>query len=142
VPNYHFDRLFNPQEAEELIPALEVLVRELQVNATEFRRALAEVLKRDPGAEAHELPAIIARYPQLRPLSSGLAELTHKIESFGCLLKDIDQGLIDFPFELDDGEVVFLCWQFGEPRIVAWHPVDGGFAQRKPLPGAAKPLLN
>jgi hypothetical protein len=142
VAKYRFEKLFDSREADELIPTLEVLIRELQVNATELRRAIAEVLKADPEAEALELPAIISRYPELRAPSSKLAQLTRKIESFGCILKDIDQGLIDFPFEIDDDEVVFLCWQFGEPRVLAWHPVDGGFAERKPLPGAAKPLLN
>ena len=54
----------------------------------------------------------------------------------GCFLKDIDQGLVDFPFLIeadgdDEDEVVFLCWQYGEPHIVAWHSIEGGFGQRR-----------
>ena len=70
-----------------------------------------------------------------------------EIQEMGCFLKDIDQGLVDFPFLIeaegdDEDEVVFLCWQYGEQQIVAWHSIEGGFGQRQPLPGASKPLLN
>ena len=44
--------------------------------------------------------------------------------------------------ELDGGEVVFLCWQFGESRVIAWHNVDSGFSERQPLPGAPNRYLN
>ena len=30
-------------------------------------------------------------------------------------------------------EVVFLCWQFGEPAFCYWHRIEDGFAGRKPL---------
>ena len=33
------------------------------------------------------------------------------------------------------GEVVYLCWQFGEPEVAFWHGVQEGFAGRRPLPG-------
>jgi hypothetical protein len=70
-----------------------------------------------------------------------MADAASQIESFGCILKDIDLGLIDFPY--DSGEdVVFLCWQFGESRVVAWHSVDTGFSERQPLPGAPDRYLN
>jgi hypothetical protein len=30
-------------------------------------------------------------------------------------------------------EVVFLCWQLGEPNVNFWHRIEEGFAGRKPL---------
>ena len=68
-----------------------------------------------------------------------MAEIASEIEAMGCFLKDVDQGLVDFPFLLsgeEEDQVVFLCWQFGEPRIFAWHAIDAGFGERRPLPGA------
>ena len=47
-------------------------------------------------------------------------------------------GLVDFPAERD-GELVYLCWQFGEPEVAFWHGIDDGFAGRQPLPGTARP---
>ena len=137
-----FDKLFNPHEANELIPRLEVLMRELQLRTGELRAQINAILEVDPGIEALQLPQIINRYPHLREPAARMAELANKIESLGCFLKDIDQGLVDFPWEIEDNRVVFLCWQFGEASVIAWHPVDGGFGQRQALPGTAKPYLN
>jgi len=142
LPNYRFDKLFNPHEANELIPTLDLLMRDLQMRTGELRSAITAILKVDPAIEDLQLPQIIERHPQLREPAARMAELANKIESLGCFLKDIDQGLVDFPWEIEDDNVVFLCWQFGEDRIVAWHPVEGGFGQRRPLPGTAKPYLN
>jgi hypothetical protein len=139
---HHFDKLFNPHEANELIPTLEGLMRELQMRAGELRSQIDAILEVDRGIEALQLPAIIDRYPQLRVPAARMAELADKIESLGCFLKDIDQGLVDFPWEIEDNRIVFLCWQFGEASVIAWHPVDGGFGQRQAIPGTAKPYLN
>lgn len=142
MPNYRFDKLFTPAEANELIPRLELAVRELQARAAELRGRIAELVKIEPAARHLSFSQVIERYPQLREPAAQLAQIAKKIESNGCMLKDIDQGLVDFPWEMEEGQVVFLCWQFGEPAVIAWHPVDGGFAQRQPLSGAPKPYLN
>jgi hypothetical protein len=47
-------------------------------------------------------------------------------------VKDIDQGLVDFP-ALRDGRVVFLCWMVDEPEIGYWHEIDDGFRGRRAL---------
>jgi len=54
------------------------------------------------------------------------------ISSLGCIVKDAENGLIDFYHE-KNGEIIFLCWRFGEKRIEHWHPVDGGFRTRQSL---------
>ena len=142
MPSYQFDKVFSPAEANELIPRLEVAIRQLQTKVGELRHCIAEVVKLDPPARQLPLPQIIERYPQLRESALQVAQVAEKIETYGCLLKDIDQGLVDFPWEMEEDRVVFLCWQFGEPAVIAWHPVDVGFAQRQPLPGAPKRYLN
>lgn len=47
-------------------------------------------------------------------------------------LKDIDEGLIDFP-AIIDGEEVLLCWKLGEKDIEYYHGVHEGFAGRKKI---------
>jgi len=59
------------------------------------------------------------------------AVLEHFQES-GCLVKDLDQGLVDFP-TLFHGDEVYLCWKLGEPSITFWHGTHEGFAGRKPI---------
>lgn len=142
MANYYFDKLFSPDEACQLLPRLELLIRDLQSHVGDLRTRITELVGRNPDAELLEIPEMVERHPELRAPASRITELTQEIESLGCFLKDIDLGLIDFPWEIDEGKVVFLCWQPGEPEIVAWHPVDSGFASRRPLPGVSKPYLN
>ena len=124
-----------------LIPRLEVIIRELQLYAGELRTRVQTLAQGDPGVLGLELPELVERYPELRGLAEQMGETAQRIESLGCFLKDIDQGLVDFPCEVG-GEIVFLCWQSGEPHVVAWHTLEGGFGGRQPLPGVAKPYLN
>ncbi len=138
---YRFDKLFSQQEANELVPRLELLMRELQMHANRLREKVTDLARHDSELAEMGLQDIIDRHPQLKAITTRMADLAGQIESFGCFLKDIDQGLVDLPGEVE-GEVVFLCWQFGEPRLLAWHSLDGGFGSRRPLPNTPKPYLN
>ena len=55
-----------------------------------------------------------------------------KLEKTGCVLKDLEQGLVDFYCKFE-GRDIFLCWKLGEEKVKAWHEVDDGFAGRKPI---------
>ena len=61
-----------------------------------------------------------------------LRAILEEIQSTGCLIKDLDIGLVDFP-TLFRGTEVYLCWKLGEPSIAFWHGVDEGFRGRKPI---------
>ena len=141
MPNIGFDKLFSEEEANELIPRLEILMRQLQMQATSLRARIDELSVDDPSIVHSAMSEIVGRYPELRSFATNMADAASQIESFGCILKDIDLGLIDFPYDAGD-EIVFLCWQFGESRVVAWHSVDTGFSDRQALPGAPNRWLN
>jgi hypothetical protein len=141
LPNIGFDRLFSEEEANELIPRLEILMRQLQMQATSLRARIEELSVDDPSILHSQMSEIVGRYPELRSFATNMAEAAEQIESFGCILKDIDLGLIDFPYDAGD-DIVFLCWQFGESKVIAWHSVDSGFSERQPLPGAPNRYLN
>jgi len=55
-----------------------------------------------------------------------------EIQEKGCLIKDLDTGLVDFPTLLR-GEEVYLCWRLGETDISYWHGVHEGVAGRRPI---------
>jgi len=61
-----------------------------------------------------------------------LQRLLQLFQDSGCLVKDLEKGLVDFP-TLFRGEEVYLCWKLDEPSIQFWHGVDEGFAGRKPI---------
>ncbi|MCE5307726.1 MAG: DUF2203 domain-containing protein [Acidobacteriales bacterium] len=59
-----------------------------------------------------------------------IKEALESIQSHGCVVKDLDAGLIDFP-ALFKGKEVYLCWQLGERGIGYWHGLEEGFRGRK-----------
>jgi hypothetical protein len=65
-------------------------------------------------------------------LLSQIKDALDRIHATGCVVKDLDAGLLDFPAILKNEEV-YLCWRVGEDRIRFYHRQDEGFAGRKPL---------
>jgi len=63
-----------------------------------------------------------------------LPKAIEHIQQTGCVVKDLDVGLVDFP-TLFRGVEVYLCWKLGERTIEFWHGVDEGFAKRKAIDG-------
>jgi hypothetical protein len=55
-----------------------------------------------------------------------------EIQEMGCLIKDLETGLVDFP-TLFNGEEVYLCWRLGETDITYWHGVHEGEAGRRQI---------
>jgi hypothetical protein len=64
--------------------------------------------------------------------SAKLKQLLRAFDEIGCVVKDLDVGLIDFP-ALYRGKEVYLCWRLGEADIAFWHGVEEGFAGRRPI---------
>lgn len=62
--------------------------------------------------------------------ADAIAECVRLLNALGVQIKDMDEGLIDFPAHRD-GEDILLCWKVGEPEVVYWHGPDEGFAGRK-----------
>jgi len=54
------------------------------------------------------------------------------LRTMGCILKDVNTGLVDFP-TIRNGRQVLLCWRYDEPAIGFWHDAEAGFAGRQPL---------
>jgi hypothetical protein len=61
------------------------------------------------------------------------------IHDSGCVLRDVDTGVIDF-YSIQDGTVVFLCWQKGEETVKYYHSIRSGFKGRQPLLGQEQDL--
>jgi hypothetical protein len=56
-----------------------------------------------------------------------------KLESAGILVKDVKQGIVDFPHIRENGDEVYLCFKLGDEIIQYWHTLDGGYASRQAL---------
>lgn len=73
--------------------------------------------------------------PLKQKLNATVVRFYHSVDELertGAVIKNIDEGLLDFP-SLRFGQEVWLCWKYGETEIKFWHEKDSGFADRKPL---------
>jgi len=130
-------RHFTPEEANAALAEVRPLVEQMVAH----RRAHVEALARQeqlegrirgngggiPPAELADTAAEVDREAR------SLAHVVDELAGRGVEVKDIDEGLVDFP-ALRRGETVLLCWKLGEEEIGFWHTLDGGFAGRRPLP--------
>jgi hypothetical protein len=131
------ERYFDRDEAEELLPLISgVLTQARQQKETmdgldhELARAAAKIMMLGGWIPPHrELSEKRALREQAR---EKIAEAIQQIHETGCVVKDLDEGLVDFP-SMREGREVYLCWKLGEERIGFWHGIDEGFAGRKPL---------
>jgi hypothetical protein len=130
-------RHFTPEEANDALAEVGPLVERMVAH----RRAHSEALERQEELEARIRgngggipPAQLAdAAAEVEREARSLAQVIDEIGEHGAEVKDLDEGLIDFP-ALRRGETVLLCWKLGEDRIRYWHTVEDGFAGRQPLP--------
>jgi hypothetical protein len=130
-------RHFTPEEANEALVEVGPLVERMVAH----RRAHSEALERQEEFEGRIRgngggipPAQLAdAAAEVEREARSLAQVIDEIGEHGAEVKDLDEGLIDFP-ALRRGETVLLCWKLGEDRIRYWHTVEDGFAGRRPLP--------
>ena len=131
-------RLFTAEQASALTPYLEVKTQRIRVLKREWDavRSQQEVLDliADSGAD-EDSPDVRARdrlQRRVEKLSQDLRTEVESVEARGCVVKDLEQGLVDFYSLLGD-RLVFLCWKSGEEEVAYWHPLQGGYATRRPL---------
>jgi hypothetical protein len=129
----HYSRLFTVNEANDLLPTLRPLVEQILENIRRLKGASETVIRKerlDP--ETANLMERLREDGEIARLIGQVQGWVDEINSYGCLCKGVEQGLIDFPCMLG-AEVVFLCWQIGESSVGFWHRIEDGFAGRKPL---------
>jgi hypothetical protein len=130
-------KLFSLTEAERTRREVEPLL----IEAMEVRRKVAD-LDEKLGAVANRILVMggitidyesVARLRfEHNRLVTQIKGALDRIQATGCVVKDLDTGLLDFPAVLKNEEV-YLCWRLGEDRIRFYHRQDEGFAGRRPI---------
>ena len=130
-------KTFTLEEAESLLPILESLLRtsiegkkvieslEEEYNNFKNRVFLLGGVHLDIQQAARKRAVYDKTVQQVK-------DAVAEIHSIGVQVKDLDVGLLDFPCEVD-GEIVLLCWKYGEKGISFYHGLEDGFAGRKPI---------
>ena len=122
-------KLFTVAEANALLPRIRVIMEAMLVirqEAMALRPEVWPVLEKAVGNGGSR------KAGELLELFQKFEKLLKELQGYGCELKGLEQGLIDFPAMLH-GRQVYLCWQYNEPEIAFWHDIDAGFAGRQSL---------
>ena len=131
------DRTFTLEEAQNLLPILESLLKQ-SINGKKLIEEVDAELQETAhrvflnGGTRLDVVYLARRKAErektIRKVKDALAE----IDAIGVQVKDLDIGLLDFPCKVE-GEIVLLCWKLGEDGITHWHGTSEGFAGRKPI---------
>ena len=130
-------RRFTLAEAQTLIPRVERMLRqaiEIKSSYDEAEKEIQDLQERVMlmgGITVDRASAVEAR-TQRDGAAAQLRSAIEQVQEVGCLIKDLDIGLIDFPTTYRGNEV-YLCWKLGEGAIEYWHGVDEGFRGRKKI---------
>src|SRR5881392_1322728 len=131
------DRTFTLQEAQNLLPVLESLLR----TAMDGKK-LIEAVDNELQELAHRVlmsGGLLVNVVQMARRKAEREKAIHRVKdtlaeinAIGVQVKDIDVGLLDFPCVVGD-QTIMLCWKVGEKAIAHWHTTQEGFAARKPI---------
>ncbi len=123
------DHYFTVSEARSLLPRVRGLTEEMVLLARQlhaFRPQIRGLAER--GGENTGSPEGTRYLTYLLQVQ----DCVSRIQRLGCVVKGVEDGLVDFP-HLKEGREVYLCWKLGEDDIHFWHETDAGFAGRVPL---------
>ena len=130
-------KTFTLEEAHTLLPVLRSLLK----RAIDGKSVIEEVEKELQdlrhrillsGGLLVDIPAVARRRAERDKAFHSIKDTLAEIDAIGVQVKDLDIGLLDFPCAAD-GEIVLLCWKYGEEKIEFWHGTEEGFKGRKPL---------
>jgi hypothetical protein len=129
-------RVFTIDQVNRILPVVDAGVRLIREKAGEI------VASQDRLSVLALLGAQDPRSPENRDFDEQrrhLEELVlayntrlEELDQLGCVIKDLNHGLVDF-YGKARGRMVFLCWKIGEEKIAFWHELDSGFSGRRPI---------
>jgi hypothetical protein len=132
-------RFFTEEEANAALALVRPLVERLvgaRKRLVQSGGRLEDVQARVAGNGGGLDPELVGELQErTAEAAADIAAIIGDLEGLGVQVKDLDQGLIDFPARHPArNETVLLCWHLGEEDVGYWHGLEEGFAGRKPLP--------
>ena len=120
---------FTVEEANAILPEIDILMDRLQIHRSrmiKLRREIVQLLEvQDSDIGGSVASSLVSDF-------IAIERLMNEIRSHGCLVKDLNTGLVDF-LSTRDGREVYLCWRYGEPRIEFYHELHTGFKNRQQI---------
>jgi len=127
---------FTVEEANATLPLVRAIVSDLANLSQELierRRRLSYLLA---GHDANDRDLyhqeLVQVEEDMEKDARQLREYVEELRALGIEPAHGPEGIVTFPSMLA-GRQVRLSWKLGEPEVMYWHEVDGGFRQRRPL---------
>jgi hypothetical protein len=122
-------RYYTLAEARAALPKVKHLMDMVQTARQEILRLRPEVWpvlrNASMNGGSREAGELMLHFQRLETGVKGILNM-------GIVVKDVDEGLVDFLAKRADHEV-YLCWKYGEDDIEYWHELHTGFAGRHPI---------
>ena len=121
-------RHFTIEEAEAVLPKVEILMKDVSV----LRGKIESIIDSWQEKDSEEPAATALAQGRVDFIATQINRRLDSIQQLGCVPKDTELGLVDFPARLN-GKEGFYCWKRGEGRIEYWHGLTEGYAGRIPI---------
>ncbi len=118
---------FTPSEANSILPEVSSILHQLLERKNNAVAARMELDRLSAEGNAEQAEQIRAR---IQALIAEIERGVTSLEEMGCIVRHIDEGIVDFP-AMRFGRQVYLCWRLGEPTVSFWHDMSTGFAGRQ-----------
>ena len=136
----HIRKIFTVEEANRVLPKIKELVEEGLTLYAQIERLYGEmkVISRQPLRHA-DILKLTRRRVSIDELELDLQAIAEKIHDYGAVIRSLHPILIDFPARIN-GDLVWLCWLYGEEKIQYYHDWNDGFRNRKKIPSTTNDL--
>jgi hypothetical protein len=133
-------RYFSIAEANAMIRDLELSFGRMVQMKSQVRSVYARLEEAGyaPGGDDFDIApegasaGIINDLTTLKTLIDALKVEMGSLNDAGCLIKDIDEGIVDWYATRGERDVL-LCWKLGEKEVGFWHDPESGFSGRRPI---------
>ena len=123
-------KIFTLDEANKLIPELSLVFDKISQVRTKIELIKEALNFAAQTKEYQENPDKMIE--RMSVLAEELKRHIAEVQSYGCLVKDLENYLVDF-YSVKENKLIFLCWKYGERDIKFWHEPQSGFKGRLPL---------
>lgn len=126
-------RLFTIEQANRMLPLVRRIVEDIVQDYARWREQVGVLEVVAAGRRGDSPPDEAEKVEQdTQRLAGDIERYVAELRELGVDFKGFEQGLVDFPAEID-GRRVYLCWKLGEDAVEHWHEVDAGYAGRQRL---------
>ena len=123
---------FSLEEVERSLPEVSLLIEEAVAVQIELKHAYAQALI---GSESESEEKLITKdvpdknRKRIRMLTEELNDILEELEDIGVIIRDLDEGAVDFP-GFFQGKEIFFSWKLGDEQINHWYAADEDFEDR------------